>query len=92
VVIKASAKTGSGIKDVAFNIDKLLRSKGDRYRDQEKRMLEAELRDMVLNMVEEKVSAMLREDNRYHDFIEKIVNKELDPYVAAELLAAVVLR
>ena len=92
VVIKASAKTGSGIKDVAFNIDKLLRSRGDNYRDQEKRMLEAELRDMVLNMVEEKVSAMLREDNRYHDFIEKIVNKELDPYVAAEQLAAVVLR
>jgi LAO/AO transport system kinase len=92
VVIKASAKTGSGIKDVAFNIDKLLRSKGDSYRDQEKRMLEAELRDMVLNMIEEKVYAMLREDNRYHDFIEKIVNKELDPYVAAELLAAVVLR
>ena len=55
-------------------------------------MLEVELRDMVLNMVEEKVSAMLREDNRYHDFIEKIVNKELDPYVAAEQLAAVVLR
>ena len=54
-------------------------------------MLEAELRDMVLNMVEEKVSAMLREDNRYHDFIEKIVNKELDPY-GAEQLAAVVLR
>jgi len=43
-------------------------------------------------MVEEKVSAMLREDNRYQDFIEKIVNKELDPYVAAEQLAAVVLR
>jgi len=92
VVIKASAKTGSGVKDVAINIDKLLRMKGDNYRDQEKRMLEAELRDMVLNMVEEKVSVMLREDNRFHDFIEKIVNKELDPYLAAEQLAAVVLR
>ena len=91
-MIKASAKTGSGVKDVAINIDKLLRMKGDNYRDQEKRMLEAELRDMVLNMVEEKVSVMLREDNRYNDFIEKIVNKELDPYLAAEQLAAVVLR
>ena len=91
-MIKASAKTGSGVKDVAINIDKLLRMKGDNYRDQEKRMLEAELRNMVLNMVEEKVSVMLREDNRYHDFIEKIVNKELDPYLAAEQLAAVVLR
>jgi LAO/AO transport system kinase len=92
VVMKASSKTGSGVKDVAISIDKLLRIKGDNYRDKEKRMLEAELRDMVLNMVEEKVSAMIRVDNRYHDFIEKIVNKELDPYLAAEQLAAVVLR
>ncbi|MFZ0511370.1 MAG: methylmalonyl Co-A mutase-associated GTPase MeaB [Candidatus Nitrosopolaris sp.] len=91
-VIKTSAKTGSGVKEVAVNIDKLLRIKADNYRDQEKRMLEVELRDMVLNMVEEKVSAIFREDNRYRDFIEKIVNKELDPYVAAEQLAAVVLR
>ncbi len=91
-VIKTSAKTGSGVKDLALNIDKLLRIKGEKYRDQEKRMLEVELRDMVLNMVEEKVSAMFKEDNTYRSFIEKIVNKELDPYLAAEQLAAVVLR
>ncbi len=91
-VIKTSAKIGSGVKDVAVNIDKLLRIKADSNRDQEKRMLEVELRDIVLNRVEEKVAAMFREDNRYREFIEKIVNKELDPYLAAEQLAAVVLR
>lgn len=91
-VIKTSAKIGSGVKDVALNIDRLLRIKADNKRDQEKRMLEVELRDIVLNMVEEKVSAMFREDNRYREFIEKIVNKELDPYLAAEQLASVVLR
>jgi LAO/AO transport system kinase len=91
-VIKTSAKIGSGLKNVAVNIDKLLRIKADSNRDQEKRMLEVELRDMVLNMVEEKVAAMFREDNRYREFIEQIVNKELDPYLAAEQLAAVVLR
>ena len=91
-VIKTSAKTGSGVRDLALNIDKLLRIKGEKYQDQEKRMLEVELRDMVLNMVEEKVSAMFKEDNTYRSFIEKIVNKELDPYLAAEQLAAVVLR
>jgi LAO/AO transport system kinase len=91
-VIKTSAKIGSGVKNVAVNIDKLLRIKADSNRDQEKRMLEVELRDMVLNMVEEKVAAMFREDNRYREFIEKIANKELDPYLAAEQLVAVVLR
>jgi LAO/AO transport system kinase len=91
LVIKTSAKIGNGLKDVAVNIDRLLRIKTDN-RDLEKRMLEFELRDMVLNMVEEKVSAMFRKDSRYREFIEKIVKKELDPYLAAEELASVVLR
>ena len=91
VVIKTSAKIGNGLKDVAVNIDRLLRIKADN-RDLEKRMLEFELRDMVLNMVEEKVSAMFMKDSRYREFIEKIVRKELDPYLAAEQLASVVLR
>ena len=91
LVIKTSAKIGNGLKDVALNIDKLLRIKADN-RDLEKRMLEFELRDMVLNMVEERVSAMFKEDSRYREFVEKIVMKELDPYLAAEQLASVVLR
>jgi LAO/AO transport system kinase len=91
LVIKTSAKIGNGLKDVALNIDRLLRTKADN-RDLEKRMLECELREMVLNMVEEKVSAMFSGDSRYHEFIEKIVKKELDPYLAAEQLASVVLR
>lgn len=91
-VMKTSAKTGSGVRDIAVNIDKVLRLMGNNYKDQEKRMLEMELRDMVLNMVEERVSTMLREDNRYREFINRIANKELDPYLAAEQLAAVVLR
>jgi len=91
LVIKTSAKIGNGLKDVALNIDKLLRIKADN-RDLEKRMLEFELRDMVLNMVEERVSAMFNEDSRYRGFVEKIVKKELDPYQAAEQLASVVLR
>jgi LAO/AO transport system kinase len=90
-VIKTSAKIGSGLKDVAVNIDRLLRIKADN-RDVEKRMLELELRDMVLNMLEEKVSDIVMKDTRYREFIEKIVKKELDPYLAAEQLASVVLR
>jgi LAO/AO transport system kinase len=91
LVIKTSAKIGKGLKDIAVNIDKLLRIKADN-KNLEKRMLEYELRDMVLNMVEERVSAMFKEDSRYREYVEKIVKKELDPYQAAEQLASVVLR
>jgi hypothetical protein len=48
--------------------------------------LELELRDMVLNMIEEKASAMLDRNSKYYDFVDKLVNKKIDPFLAAEEL------
>ena len=39
---------------------------------------------MVLNTIEQKVSSMLDKNNKYYDFIEKLVNKKTDPFEAAE--------
>ena len=91
-VLKASAKTGKGVKELAKNIDKLLKEKSINYKEREKKMLEDELRDMVLNIVEKKVSSMLAGDKKYGELVEKLVNKEIDPYVAAEDLAAGLVR
>jgi hypothetical protein len=51
-------------------------------------MLEDELRDMVLNIIEKKVSDKLARNKKYSDFVEMLSNKEIDPYQAAEQLAA----
>ena len=51
-------------------------------------MLEDELRDMVLSIVERKISGMLIQDKRYSEFVDKLVKKEIDPYFAAEALAS----
>ncbi|HZB16402.1 MAG TPA: methylmalonyl Co-A mutase-associated GTPase MeaB [Nitrososphaeraceae archaeon] len=87
VVIKASARTGMGIKELAHTIDKLLRAGRMDYKEKEKKMIESELRDMVLNMIEEKVSYMLSSNKKYYDYIEKLISKKVDPYCAAEQLA-----
>jgi hypothetical protein len=55
-------------------------------------MIEAELRDMVLNMIEEKVSYMLTSNKKYYHFIDKLISKKTDPYHAAEQLADDILR
>ncbi|HKR57660.1 MAG TPA: methylmalonyl Co-A mutase-associated GTPase MeaB [Candidatus Nitrosopolaris sp.] len=91
-IMQASAKSGKGVKEIGISLDKLLRLKGYRSTDQEKKILEAELRDMVLNKVEGKISAMLKEDKRYRIVVEKILSKELDPYMAANQLEAAILR
>src|ERR687898_3015540 len=92
VVIKASARTGMGIKELAHTIDKLLRAGRMDYKEKEKKMIESELRDMVLNVIEEKVSYMLISNKKYYDFIEKLISKKVDPYSVAEQLADEILR
>lgn len=87
-VLKASAKTGKGVRELAKGIDKLLKEKSINYKERERKMLEDELRDMVLNMVEKKASAVLAANRKYPEFVEKLAKKEIDPYAAAEELAA----
>jgi LAO/AO transport system kinase len=87
-ILKTSAKTGRGIKELAQAIDKLLKEKSINYKERERKMLEDELRDMVLNIIEKKVSGTLARNKKYSDFVEMLSRKEIDPYQAAEQLAA----
>ena len=86
-VLKTSVKTGDGVAELAKNIDKLLKEKSINYKERERKMLEDELTDMILNILEKKVSSMLAQERKYSEFIDRLVRKEVDPYVAAEELA-----
>jgi LAO/AO transport system kinase len=91
-VLKTSAKTGKGVEELAKNIDKLLKEKSINYKERERKMLEDELTDMILNNVEKKVSSMLGLDRKYSEFIDRLARKEIDPYVAAEDLTTALFR
>jgi LAO/AO transport system kinase len=91
-VLKTSAKTGKGVRELAKAIDRLLEEKSLNYKARERKMLEDELTDMVLNIVEKKVSSMIAQDRKYSEFIDRLAGKEIDPYMAAEELAATLLR
>ena len=91
-VLKTSAKTGTGVNELAKNIDKLLKEKSINYKERERKMLEDELTDMILSILEKKVSSILAKERRYLEFIDRLARKEIDPYVAAEELAGTLLR
>jgi GTPase len=91
-VLKTSAKTGEGMGELAKNIDKLLKEKSINYKERERKMLEDELTDMILNILEKKVSSMLAQDRKYSEFIDRLARKEIDPYMAAEELAGTLFR
>ena len=91
-VLKTSAKAGTGVEELAKNIDKLLKEKSINYKERERKMLEDELTDMILNNLEKRVSSMLALDRKYSEFIDRLARKEIDPYVAAEELTTALFR
>ena len=86
--MKCSAKTGSGIRDVAENINKMLNDRVNNFKEKEIGLLEIELKDMVLNILEDKILSMLEHNPSFHNFIDKIQNKKVDPYQAADDLTS----
>jgi LAO/AO transport system kinase len=91
-VLKTSVKTGDGVAELAKSIDKLLKEKSINYKERERKMLEDELTDMILNNLEKKVSSMIAQDRKYSEYIDRLARKEVDPYVAAEELATILFR
>jgi LAO/AO transport system kinase len=85
-VLKTSAKTGKGVRELAQHVDKLLKERSINYKAQERKMLEDELKDMVSDIVAQKVASGLN-NKKYAAFIDKLAKKEIDPYVAAEQVA-----
>lgn len=82
-ILKTSAKTGKGVKELAQHVDKLLKERSINYKAHERKMLEDELKDMVSDIVAQKVALGLN-NKKYSSFIDRLAKKEIDPYVAAE--------
>lgn len=91
-VLKTSVKTGDGVAELSKSIDKILKEKSINYKERERKMLEDELTDMILNNLEKKVSSMIAQDRKYSEYIDRLARKEIDPYVAAEQLATILFR
>ena len=87
-ILKCSAKTGMGVRDIAENINNMLNDQLNHFKEKEQGLLEIELKEMVLNILEDKILNMLDNNPSYHNFIDKIQNKKVDPYQAAEDLVS----
>jgi LAO/AO transport system kinase len=86
-VLKTSAKTGKGVRELAKTVDKLLKERSSSYKERERKMLEEELKDMVSDIVEGRVAQMLAKDKKHVAVIDRMAAKKMDPYTAAEEVA-----
>jgi LAO/AO transport system kinase len=92
IILKCSAKNGTGIREVAETIRNMLKEHLDKFKAKDQRLLEIELKDMVLNILKDKIIRMLNDNPTYHNFIDKIQNKKMDPFQAAEELSTNLLK
>lgn len=92
IILKCSAKTGTGIREVAETIHNMLNEYIDKFKEKDQELLKTELRDMVLNILKDKIIRMLNDHPTYHNYIDKIQNKKMDPFQAAEEITTYLLK
>ena len=80
-VLKCSAKTGKGIRELAMLLHQSLNQ--EKYVQKERIMVESELQDMILNIMKEKSMEIMLQSKQYNEYIKMILKKEIDPYSAA---------
>lgn len=87
VVMMTSAKSNKGIGDFAKKLGEMLEERKNVKRTKEEARLDAELRDIVLNNVKNKVSNMLDSSRTYAKYLKKVQEKTLDPFEAADKIS-----
>lgn len=88
IILKCSAKTGTGVKEIAETIRYMLKEHIAKFKEKDKELLKIELKDMVLNILKDKIIRMLNDLPTYHNYIDKIQNKKMNPFQAAEELTS----
>jgi len=91
LIFKTVAETGKGVKELVKGIEESIKARSSSYKELERKRTETELKDMVLSIVGQKVSAMLGNNKEYQEYVELMINKKIDPYEAAEELATMML-
>ena len=86
-IMLTSAKSNKGIVEFAKKLKELIEARRKTKKSQEQSKLDAELRDIVLNNVKNKVSTMLDSSVTYSRYLKKVQSKELDPFDAAEKIS-----
>ncbi len=92
IILKTSTKKNTGIVDFAKKLKELMALKRKTKKIDEKKRLESELKDIILNNIKEKVDAMLDSDKTFSKYLKKLQSKEIDPFEAADKISKMVIK
>jgi len=84
VILKTSVKKNSGITVFAKTLKDMMESKKQFKEAKDKERLEAELKDIVLNNIKEKIDELLVSDKTFSKYLKKLQSKDIDPFLAGD--------
>jgi LAO/AO transport system kinase len=92
LVLKVSARTGEGVLDLATLIDQKLISNNAHIKEKKRNMLRNELEEMIVLALERRAKSLLKDNSLYEEYVTKLIEKKIDPYLAAERVSAEILK
>ena len=92
VILKTSAKKNLGITVFAKTLNDMIKSKEASKDVRDLQRLEAELRDIVLNNIKQRVDQMLSDDKTFSDYLKKLQSRDIDPFQAGDRITRSLLR
>ncbi len=92
IILKVSSKTGKGITEFIKELNISMKKKKKGKKEKENQMLAIELNDMILNTVNQKISAMISSSKSYSTYLKKVQNKKIDPFEASDKISKELLR
>ncbi len=91
LLYKTIALTGEGIKELVNGIEDVITRKNMNYNELLRERVKTELLEIIDYIINSRIKDMLK-NNRYDRYIEMILTKKIDPYIAAEEIVNTILR
>lgn len=91
-ILKTSVKKNSGIALFAKTLKEMMISKKKFKKEKDQKRLEAELKDIVLNNIKEKMDHMLDSDKSFSKYLKKLQTKNIDPFDAGDKITKSLLK
>ena len=91
-ILKTSVKKNSGITAFAKTLKEMMITKKKFKKEKEQERLEAELKDIVLNNIEEKIDHMLDSDKSFSKYLKQLQTKNIDPFDAGDKITKSLLK
>ena len=86
-ILKTSVKKNSGIAVFAKTLKDMMNIKKKFKTEKDFERLEAELKDIVLNNIKEKVEEMVESDKTFSNYLKKLQSKKIDPFTAGDKIS-----